>query len=65
LGLVYYCRLAGDTSNLPKLAEAQNHHEILSLKWVDPTAITCKLSPLEHRGILLAQQVYHQEQARL
>lgn len=59
LGLVYYCHLPG----FHKLAEVQTHGEILSIEWVDPTAIPYKLSPLERKGILLARQAFEQERA--
>lgn len=63
LGLVYYCRLAGDTRIASEtLARATQNHEILSIEWVDPTAMPHRLSPLERNGVLLARQVFEQEQ---
>jgi 8-oxo-dGTP pyrophosphatase MutT (NUDIX family) len=63
LGLVYYCRLVGDSQTVAEaLAQATQGREILTIEWVDPATITYKLSPLEHKGILLARQVFQQEQ---
>jgi 8-oxo-dGTP pyrophosphatase MutT (NUDIX family) len=63
LGLVFYCSLAGEDQLSPgSLAHAQKGPEILSIEWVDPTAIQYRLAPLEHRGILLAKQVFDREQ---
>jgi 8-oxo-dGTP pyrophosphatase MutT (NUDIX family) len=63
LGLVYYCCLPDNLPGFRKLAEVQPHGEILSIEWVDPAAIPYQLSPLEHKGILLARQVFEQEWA--
>jgi 8-oxo-dGTP pyrophosphatase MutT (NUDIX family) len=63
LGLVFYCRLAGEDQFSPdNLAQAQKGPEILSVEWVDPTAIPYRLAPLEQRGILLARQLLDREQ---
>lgn len=63
LGLIFYCRLAhGDTLSSANLVQAQQGGEILSVQWIDPAAISYPLAPLEHRGVLLAQQVFEREQ---
>lgn len=62
LGLVYYCRLVGNSHTIAKaISQAVQNHEILSIEWVDPATILHKLSPLEQKGVLLAQQVFEQE----
>jgi 8-oxo-dGTP pyrophosphatase MutT (NUDIX family) len=64
LGLVYYCRLPGDPLLIfNKLVEAEQHPEILSVKWVDPAAIEYKLTPLEAKGVALARQAFKEERA--
>ena len=60
LGFVYYCRLSGDSQSF--LTQAQNSREILSIEWVDPAAITYKLTPLDRKGVTLARQAFEQEQ---
>ncbi|MCK6628723.1 MAG: NUDIX hydrolase [Anaerolineae bacterium] len=63
LGLVYYCRLVGNSHAVSEiLTQATQNHEILSIQWVDPTAMTYRLSPLEQNGVLLARQMFEQEQ---
>jgi len=63
LGLVYYCRLAGDSHTITEaLAHAAQNHEILSVEWVDPATMPRRLSPLEQNGVLLARQIFEQEQ---
>ena len=61
LGFVYYCRLSGDSQSF--LAEAQNSREILSVEWVDPIAISYKLTSLEYKGVAIGRQAFEQEQA--
>jgi 8-oxo-dGTP pyrophosphatase MutT (NUDIX family) len=61
LGFVYYCRLSGESQSL--LTQAQHSREILSVAWVDPAAITHKLTPLERKGVALGRQAFEQEQA--
>lgn len=62
LGLVYYCRLLGDTHTITEaLAQATQGREILAVEWVDPATTPHKLSPLERKGVLMAQQVFEQE----
>jgi ADP-ribose pyrophosphatase YjhB (NUDIX family) len=62
LGLVYYCRLTNGTHSL-NLTETKKGYEILSLEWVNPALIAHQIAPLEHRGIILAKQVFDQEQS--
>jgi ADP-ribose pyrophosphatase YjhB (NUDIX family) len=51
LGLAYYCRLVNNEPN----PNTRYDFEILSTAWVDPVAITHKLTPLDHQVIALAQ----------
>lgn len=60
LGFVYYCRLSSESQSLP--AKARHSPEILSVEWVDPAAITYKLTSLERKGVALAKQAFEQEQ---
>jgi hypothetical protein len=65
LGLVYYCRLAGDDSlNFKSSTQVYQSHEILSVEWVDPLAINYRLAPLERQAIPLAKQAFDHEQAK-
>jgi 8-oxo-dGTP pyrophosphatase MutT (NUDIX family) len=62
LGLVYYCRLVGDSQTVAEaLAQATQNHEILSIEWMDLITMPHKLSPLERSGVLLARQIFEQE----
>jgi 8-oxo-dGTP pyrophosphatase MutT (NUDIX family) len=62
LGMVYYCRLVGDSAGFDREATVRKEREILTIEWVDPVTSRYELSPLEGHGLLLAKQAFDREQ---